>query len=202
MIALVTLWTLYYALHSAFASLWVKNVIREKMPSVFGAYRLLYNLLALLLFILIVSYQISLPSNPISALPGWIEISGYFLTAVGLIIIGATFIKYDAREFIGFKKMNEFDPANRQLIISGLNTYVRHPIYSGTILALAGYLMVSFDYRTLAFCVVSLLYIFIGANIEEKKLIALYGDHYRTYKKNVGMFFPSFKKERRLGNPR
>jgi protein-S-isoprenylcysteine O-methyltransferase Ste14 len=124
------------------------------------------------------------------AFPGWVFIVGYVLMVAGMIVIGVTFKSYDTSEFLGIKIMNEFNPSATPLITTGLNAFVRHPIYFGILVTLIGYLLISFDYKTLTFFIIAFIYIVVGAKLEERKLLRIYGNQYIEYKKRVKMLTP------------
>jgi len=76
------------------------------------------------------------------------------------------------------------------LVTDGLYRFVRHPIYSFTLLALWCAPRVSWN--TLGMLLGLSIYLFVGAFFEERKLIAEFGDVYRSYRLRTPMLIPRF----------
>ena len=90
----------------------------------------------------------------------------------------------------GIRAVYEKAPVH-ELKINGIHRFVRHPLYTGTILVVWGFFFV-FPYLNNLIAVVLLtLYVIVGIRFEEKKLIAEFGEQYNHYMKKVPSLFPN-----------
>ena len=124
--------------------------------------------------------------------------SNYLTKVVGLIIgiggLGIVIIalkNYDLAEFAGTQQIKN-QPTSKpdQLITKGMNKWVRHPLYLGTILSMLGVFLLSPNDMLLSLLVITIIYLFVGSYLEEQKLITQFGKDYIEYKKKVPMIFP------------
>ncbi|MBK7940165.1 MAG: isoprenylcysteine carboxylmethyltransferase family protein [Lewinellaceae bacterium] len=180
------LWSAYFALHSLLAAESVKMLVQRHFAGLFSVYRLFYNIFALVLFVwLLTRLPDTTPANLIVSFPA-LQIPGLLLLFAGVMVMTRTFRHYDMREFIGLGNR----PSSGMLNTSGLNARVRHPLYSGTILAVAGLWCIFPSPDLTAVALAVFLYLPFGIYWEEKKLLRQFGDAYRDYQRRVKRLIP------------
>ncbi|MGB6034765.1 MAG: isoprenylcysteine carboxylmethyltransferase family protein [Cryomorphaceae bacterium] len=175
-------WALYYAIHSAMASARFKLYLRLTIPTLYPYYRSVYSFFATINLLLLIWLHLLVPSellfDPSSAkIVGCVLI---FFSVIILVIAGKTY----GASFL-FR-----EGKSKNLVRSGLNAHVRHPLYFGTLLLIVGLFLVSPNSKNFIFMLVSILYLIVGSKLEERKLITEFGQEYEDYRKRVKMLIP------------
>jgi len=83
------------------------------------------------------------------------------------------------------------------LVTSGPYRWVRHPMYSITLLAVVGFSLLSANWFIGVTGLVALALIVVRTPVEERKLIEKFGDEYRQYIKRTGRFCPRLIRSRK-----
>ena len=122
----------------------------------------------------------------------WLVWLQWAAVAAGLLIGGLALRDYDLGRFGGLWYLrNRSVPGAAEvpepLVVTGLHRYVRHPLYSAAFLLLWGFVD---GPLALATAVWASAYFVIGTWFEERKLVRLYGETYRAYRRRVPAFLP------------
>jgi len=80
--------------------------------------------------------------------------------------------------------------SDHQLIRTGPYKFLRHPIYSGVLLAIVGTALAIGQWRGVAALAVMSINYVIKARREERILTTQFGDAYRDYQRTAGFLFP------------
>lgn len=186
MVLLAMSWVLYFVLHSTLASLQVKNRVYQKWPESRKYYRLVFNMLSLVL--LFPPLYLLYTANG-TLLWQW---QGVFkpvqLILSLLVFVGFVYTSraYDMAEFIGTRQLQKNDTGSR-LGFSGIHRFVRHPWY---FLALVYIWSRDMDSHFLVSAVLMTLYFMVGSVLEDRKLEQEHGEEYREYRRKVPGLIP------------
>jgi methanethiol S-methyltransferase len=186
-ILLLVGWAIYFSVHSILAANSVKKYVKSISKTGFRFYRLIYSVFSTLGLLALLGVngfiQTSYFLNPF----GITRYLSLMLATLGVIVISRAFREYSLISFIGVgEDSNQF---NR----SGILSKIRHPIYSGTILVVIGFLLFNPTVASLVSTCCIFAYLPIGIYLEEKKLILQFGDEYRSYIKEVPALIPKIK---------
>jgi protein-S-isoprenylcysteine O-methyltransferase Ste14 len=181
--------------HSLSSGESIKASIRTKAGLSFGAYAGLRSLFSLSLLVLSVvvlfrnthsTYQIFPPTYGLPAiLPAMLSIwiAG---TALGQV---AKAVRLP--QFFGFKEYPKL------FIFTGAYSICRHPMYAGWLIASWGLLLSKPYLLTLLYNFLLSLFVVYMALQEEKQMVALFGDKYSSYQRQVPFLLPyGFLKKR------
>lgn len=184
MLHLIIATVLFYILHSVLAANTVKRWAREHL-GLDRWYRALYTLVSTGLFAWVVIAYRATPVQTLVATGTLLDVVGWSLMIGGSALSLLAVMRFGSMEFIGI-----FPERPGELIRTGLHGSIRHPIYTGVILALVGWLMVSTTLATLLVVMISMIYLPIGIHLEERKLVERFGDAYLRYRKEVPALVP------------
>ncbi|HEX9082293.1 MAG TPA: hypothetical protein VF768_08435 [Holophagaceae bacterium] len=183
-------WLGYGLLHSLLASRSAKAWVASRWPALMPAYRLLYNGIAL---VTLGPFLLWLVRDPGPFLWRWLGLAGWVANglaaaAVALLLLAGT--TYDLGAFLGWRAWREGrrDGGDGEPFrISRIHRYVRHPWYAVSLILLWTRDMTALRLVSAAWMTA---YFLIGSRLEERKLLAQYGDRYGRYRARVAAFLP------------
>jgi len=122
------------------------------------------------------------PANHL--LPGWVRLligAGILFLAGYLARSGLTIVFSEVRE----------TPA---VIRKGIFRFLRHPIYFSEVLIYSGSLVLGFSWAALVIAAGATSFLYFLSRYEEKLLLNRFGDEYRKYMNDVGMWIPRLRR--------
>jgi len=167
---------IYSLVHSLLASLRLKALVRSWLGSYAErGYRLAYNIFAVITLIPVITLPFVLPDKTLYAIPlPWsilttsMQLLAAFVLFIGLLQTGLW-------SFIGFSQLTSPQPDKQQpLVLKGLYRWVRHPLYTAGLAFI--WLLPVMTVNLLALNIGLSAYLFIGALVEERKLVQIYGE--------------------------
>lgn len=148
----------------------------EKMKTDFNNMNIILQKLFVFLFIGPLFISPFLPQPRFTYFHWSITLVGVVITLVGALMILCSFFKIGMIPSIKVKS---------GLSTSGTYGIVRHPIYSGTIIAFLGLIVMMRAVLSLAYLPFSVLLYYLMTVHEERDLIKMYGEDYLSYRKAV-----------------
>lgn len=188
-------WAFFYFLHTALAASKLKRILEARWPSVYKWYRLLYSVLASLLFLGILLQAMFLPVQSVYSPGRFGQYAGYLIASAGVMIFLKSLREISLPSFLGLLPSPPSASAPN-LIVSGIYSQVRHPLYLGILVIFSGYFLVSGTLGALIHLGCLVVYLPIGIYYEEKNLVSIFGKSYLTYRREVPAFFPGLPKKR------
>jgi methanethiol S-methyltransferase len=188
LIIVIALWGI---IHSVLASVGFKGFLGRTLGEGWMKfYRLLYNVFAVISFAPVLYLMISLPNRSLyQAAPPWsyLMFAGQAISAVLLLV---AVLQTDLLSFVGLRQLIQQEKKG-DLVTSGLYHFVRHPLYTFSLLVL--WLSPSISLNSFVVYVALTAYILIGVVFEERKLLREFGQKYESYKSVTPMLIPGLK---------
>jgi protein-S-isoprenylcysteine O-methyltransferase Ste14 len=178
----------YGVVHSLMASLGFKDFVYGLMGELAERYyRMVFNLFSFFTLLPILALPLTIPDVPLYTIPDpWSSVT-LAVQGISLALLIYSLFQTGAFEFVGLSQMVGIK-AKDKLNTRGLYRYMRHPLYTFSMLFLW---LTPVMTRNLAVLYLSFtLYFVIGALVEERKMVRLFGQAYVDYQVKVGMFFP------------
>lgn len=178
-------WAVFYTIHSSLAASKLKRILKAKWPNFYKNYRVFYSFLSLVLFFLLMIQASFLPpASLFYPIPIVVHL-GYLVATLGVIILLRSIREISLKKFLF-----ESETQTNHLIIKGIYSRIRHPLYLGLVLIFGGYFMVSGTWGAGVHLACLILYLPFGIHFEEKNLLELFGEKYQEYQKQVPALFP------------
>lgn len=179
---------LYGAIHSMMASTSFKRLVTRILGALANKYyRLIFSFLSVILLLPVLVLPLLIPDTTLYTIPTpylYLTIALQLLS-VGLLIYSV--MQTGALQFIGLRQALGLD-TNDRLNTGGLYRFVRHPLYTFSIVFLW---LTPVMTRNLALLYGAFtLYMLIGAIFEERKLLEQFGEPYRAYREKTPFIIP------------
>ncbi len=184
---------IYGLLHSLLASLPVKGFIHRRLgPRSSRWYRLAFNFLAVITFLPVLGLLVILPEKKVYQLPFPWDLISLTLQLLALVALLAGLRQTGITSFLGLQQYFTGNPGRpHRLVTGGRYRYVRHPLYSAGLAFI--WLLPVLTWDMLAVNLGFTIYILLGIQLEERKLLLEYGEAYAVYRRRTPMLIPGIR---------
>ena len=195
----IGLWVLAFGLmHSltaaAFFKAWIQKMVGEKIYQ--GWYRAFYNLLSLVA-IAPLFYFLTGDSIVLWHTTGITALLFSLVRIIGLIGGLYAIAQIDWLAFIGIRQIRvyfrnvSYSEKKEELVTTGLYKVSRHPLYFFSLLYI--WFAPSMSASWFFFSLGATIYFLVGSYLEERKMLGLFGEQYKTYQQDVAWLIPFLK---------
>jgi protein-S-isoprenylcysteine O-methyltransferase len=147
------------------------------------------NSLRILWIVILICVWLSIQARsrwPLAILPSWSVPVGILVFAVGILLRW-----YSIMQLGRFFTVNVAIADDHQLIDTGPYRFIRHPSYTGALLAFVGFGLVMRNWAAVLFVSVPIGLAFLyRINVEERALTQALGDRYRAYSRKTKRLIP------------
>jgi protein-S-isoprenylcysteine O-methyltransferase Ste14 len=153
-------------------------------------YRLFYNVFAVVSFLPVLYLMVTLPDQPLYEVPSpwsYLMRAGQIASALLLLV---SVLQTDVLAFVGLRQLFATEQGG-DLVTRGLYRFVRHPLYTFSLLVL--WLSPVISLNSFIVYLALTIYILIGIIFEERKLLREFGKAYADYKSVTPMLIPGRK---------
>jgi methanethiol S-methyltransferase len=191
-IIIASAWIAWCAIHSMliapFWMRWMRRMLGERL----AYYRLCYDLFSAASLVPLSLLERRMPGELLFAWSFPLSLIQWTMLSAGLALMVAGGRQYNQRYFFGLQQIADARAGRVEqpavFKAEGILRRVRHPYYT------AGILIVVFlgdiTTVTIATKAVLVLYFIVGTLLEERKLVAEFGETYRAYQREVPMLVP------------
>jgi protein-S-isoprenylcysteine O-methyltransferase Ste14 len=180
---------IYGLLHSLTASLNIKN-FASQVPGLSRFYRLLYSFFAAVSLLPLAALILLIPDRPLYTIPRPFVFITILVQLVAMTLLIYSLIQTGALQFIGIPQALGRE-TTETLNTKGLYRYVRHPLYSFSLLFIWMTPMMTRNIFLLFSTFTA--YFLVGALLEERKLLKIFGPAYAEYQAKTPFMIPFLK---------
>jgi len=185
-------WAAWCAVHSLLISRTFTDWLHRRLGEQAAWFRLGYVLFSAATLLPLLVLTLTAPQQPLFAWPGpWRAVQAVLLGYSLLMFLGGA-RRYDLAYFTGLRQIRALRQGKSvpapEFRTGGILRFVRHPWYSGGLaLVWAAGPVTTVN---LAVKLILSLYLVVGTLLEERKLVAVWGEAYRQYQRRVPRLIP------------
>lgn len=180
--------TVYGLVHSLMASIGFKDLLYTLIGKPAKRYyRLFYSIFSVVTLLPVLALAALIPDQTLYIIPQpWATLT-VIVQAAAVLLMSYSLLQTGAFQFIGLSQALGLGN-KEELNIRGLYRYIRHPLYTFSLVIL--WLTPTMSRNMLILYAAFTVYFIIGALVEERKLERTFGEEYRKYKSRTPFLIP------------